>query len=124
MLALHISGTSDRPRIDTRLLTRGSAFMRASARPRGSGLSGSRLASGYPVDDTEDNEVTDREKLKREIYTFGMINDASVSTLKSKTMSDDDRVALMRQIAIRTAHQKLLQQRLKRLSLPGTLSAY
>jgi uncharacterized protein YPO0396 len=98
--------------------------MRASDRPRGLGLSGSRLASGYPVDDTEDNEVTDREKLKREIYTFGMINDASVSTLKSKTMSDDDRIALMRQIAIRTAHQKLLQQRLKRLSLPGTLSAY
>ena len=98
--------------------------MRASARPRGLGLSGSRLASDYPVDDTEDNEVTDREKLKREIYTFGMINDASVSTLKSKTMSDDDQVALKRQIAIRKTHQKLLQQRLKRLSLPGTLSAY
>jgi hypothetical protein len=76
------------------------------------------------VDGAEDNEVTDREKLKREIYLFDTINDASVSTLKSKTMSDDDRVALKRQIAIRTAHQKLLQQRLNRLSRPETLSAY
>jgi hypothetical protein len=84
----------------------------------------SRLSSGHPVDGAEDNEVTDREKLKREIYLFDTINDASVSTLKSKTMSDDDRVALKRQIAIRTAHQKLLQQRLNRLSRPGTLSAY
>ena len=98
--------------------------MRASARPRGSGHSGSRLSSGHPVDVAEDNEVTDREKLKREIHLFDAINDAGVSTLKSKTMSDDDRVALKRQIAIRMAHQKLLQQRLNRLSRPGTLSAY
>jgi hypothetical protein len=68
--------------------------------------------------------VTDREKLKREIQLFDSINDASVSTLKSKTMSDDDQVALKRQIAIRKTHQKLLQQRLTRLSRPGTLSAY
>jgi hypothetical protein len=73
------------------------------------------------VDGAEDNEVTDREKLKREIDLFDVINGASVSTLKSKTMSDDDRVALKRQIAIRMAHQKLLQQRLNRLSRPGTL---
>ena len=98
--------------------------MRASARPRGPGHSGSRLSSGHPVDGAEDNEVMDREKLKREIHLFDAINDASVSTLKSKTMSDDDRVALKRQIAIRMAHQKLLQQRLNRLSRPGTLSAY
>jgi hypothetical protein len=76
------------------------------------------------VDGAEDNEVTDREKLKREIHLFDSINDASVSTLKSKTMSDDDRLALKRQIAIRMAHQKLLQQRLNRLSRTGTLSAY
>jgi hypothetical protein len=76
------------------------------------------------VDIAEDNEVTDREKLKREIHLFDSINDASVSTLKSKTMSDDDQVALKRQIAIRKTHQKLLQQRLNRLSRPGTLSAY
>jgi hypothetical protein len=76
------------------------------------------------VDIAEDNEVTDREKLKREIHLFDAINDAGVSTLKSKTMSDDDRLALKRQIAIRMAHQKLLQQRLNRLSRPGTLSAY
>ena len=98
--------------------------MRASARPRGSGHSGSRLSSGHPVDGAEDNEVMDREKLKREIHLFDAINDAGVSTLKSKTMSDDDRVALKRQIAIRKTHQKLLQQRLNRLSRPGTLSAY
>ena len=76
------------------------------------------------MDIAEDNEVTDREKLKREIHLFDSINDASVSTLKSKTMSDDDQVALKRQIAIRKTHQKLLQQRLNRLSRPGTLSAY
>jgi hypothetical protein len=79
---------------------------------------------GHPVDGAEDNEEMDREKLKREIHLFDAINDAGVSTLKSKTMSDDDRVALKRQIAIRMAHQKLLQQRLNRLSRPGTLSAY
>jgi hypothetical protein len=78
----------------------------------------------HPVDGAEDNEEMDREKLKREIHLFDAINDAGVSTLKSKTMSDDDRVALKRQIAIRMAHQKLLQQRLNRLSRPGTLSAY
>ena len=80
--------------------------------------------AGNRVNSAEDNEVTDREKLKREIHLFDSINDASVSTLKSKTMSDDDRVALKRQIAIRKTHQKLLQQRLNRLSRPGTLSAY
>jgi hypothetical protein len=78
----------------------------------------------HPVDGAEDNEEMDREKLKREIHLFDAINDAGVSTLKSKTMSDDDRVALKRQIAIRMAHQKLLQQRKNRLSRPGTLSAY
>jgi hypothetical protein len=83
-----------------------------------------RLSSGHPVDGAEDNEVTEQEKLKREIYTFGTINDASVSSLKSKVMSDDDREALKRQIAIRTAHQKLLQQRLNRLSRLETLSAH
>jgi hypothetical protein len=98
--------------------------MRASARPRGSGTSGSRLSSGRPVDSAEETKVMDREKLKRGIYLFDTINDASVSTLKSKTMSDDDRVAPKGQIAIRTAHQKLLQQRLNRLSRPETLSTY
>jgi hypothetical protein len=78
----------------------------------------------HPVDGAEDNEEMDREKLKREIHLFDAINDAGVTTLKSKTMSDDDRLALKRQIAIRMAHQKLLQQRLNRLSRPGTLSAY
>ena len=57
-----------------------------------------------------------RDKLKHEIFVLEGIIKANASVLTSKTMSTDDRQALKRQIAIRTAHWKLLQQRLDRLS--------
>jgi hypothetical protein len=57
-----------------------------------------------------------QDKLKHEIYVFEHIIEANASTLTSKTMNDDDREALKRQITIRLGHQKLLQNRLKRLS--------
>jgi len=60
--------------------------------------------------------VTEREKLKREIQVLGQILQANAGALASKTMKDHDRELLQRQVAVRTAHQKLLQQRLDRLS--------
>jgi hypothetical protein len=62
--------------------------------------------------------VTERKKLKRQIYWLGQPIDTNSKTLASKTMTLDDRRALERQMAIRVAHQRLLQQRLDRLS-PG-----
>jgi hypothetical protein len=62
--------------------------------------------------------VTEREKLKREIYLLSQTIEANAKTLASKPMSLDDREALERQMAIRIGHQRLLQQRLDRLS-PG-----
>jgi hypothetical protein len=62
--------------------------------------------------------VTEQEKLKREIYMLAQIIETNALTLASKTMSPDDRKALERQMAIRAAHQRLLQQRLDRLP-PG-----
>jgi len=62
--------------------------------------------------------VTEREKLKREIYLLGQTIEANALTLACKTMSLDDKEALKRQLTIRIAHQRLLQQRLDRLS-PG-----
>ena len=56
------------------------------------------------------------DKLKHEIFMLEAIIKANASVLTSKTMSDDDRQALKRQITIRTAHRRLLQQRLDRLS--------
>jgi hypothetical protein len=64
----------------------------------------------------EGDEVTEREKLKREIYVLGQIIKANVLALASKSMNDQDRELLQRQMATRTAHQKLLQKRLDRLS--------
>jgi hypothetical protein len=61
-------------------------------------------------------QTTDVEKLQREIYLLGKTIDSNAAALKSKTMSDEDRVALKRQINIRTAHKNLLLQRLDRLS--------
>jgi hypothetical protein len=60
--------------------------------------------------------VTDREKLKREIYLLGQTIQVNAAALASKVMSDEDGEALERQMALRLAHQKLLQQRLDRLS--------
>jgi hypothetical protein len=60
--------------------------------------------------------VTDREKLKREILLLGQTIQANASALASKVMSDEDRQSLQRQMAVRVAHQNLLQRRLDRLS--------
>jgi hypothetical protein len=57
-----------------------------------------------------------RNKLKRDIDLLGQMVQSNASTLKSKRLNDDDREALARQMATRMAHQKLLQQRLDRLS--------
>jgi hypothetical protein len=61
--------------------------------------------------------MTDREKLQREIRLLGQTIQSNASTLASKVMSDEDRESLQRQMAVRMAHQDLLQQRLDRLSL-------
>jgi hypothetical protein len=60
--------------------------------------------------------VTEREKLKREIYVLGQIIKANAVALASKSMNDEDRELLQRQMATRTANQKLLQKRLDRIS--------
>jgi hypothetical protein len=59
--------------------------------------------------------VTEQEKLKRQIYLLAQTIETNAQTLASKTMSLDDKEALKRQMSIRIAHQKLLQQRLDRL---------
>ena len=61
--------------------------------------------------------MTDREKLKREIFLLGQTIQANASALASKVMSDEDRESLQRQMTVRVTHQGLLQQRLDRLSL-------
>jgi hypothetical protein len=60
--------------------------------------------------------VTEQEKLKRQIYLLAQTIETNAQTLASKTMSLDDKEALKRQMRIRVEHQKLLQQRLDRLS--------
>jgi hypothetical protein len=60
--------------------------------------------------------VTEREKLKREIKLLAQTIETNAVTLASKTMTLDDREALKRQMAIRVAHQRLLQRRLDRLT--------
>ena len=61
--------------------------------------------------------MTEQEKLKRQIYLLAQTIETNSQTLASKTMSLDDKEALKRQMSIRIEHQKLLQQRLDRLSL-------
>ena len=61
--------------------------------------------------------MTDREKLKREIFLLGQTIQANASALASKVMSDEDRESLQRQMTVRVTRQGLLQQRLDRLSL-------
>ena len=60
--------------------------------------------------------MTRQQKLRRETYALGLIIDANSAALASKTMNDDDRAALQRQMATRISHLKLLQKRLERLS--------
>jgi hypothetical protein len=57
-----------------------------------------------------------RDKLKHEIQVLEQIIEANASMLSSKTMNDDDREALQRQMTTRSAHLKLMQKRLDRLS--------
>jgi hypothetical protein len=63
-----------------------------------------------------ETKLPPRSKLKRDIDLLGQMIQSNASTLKSKRLSDDDQAALARQMTIRMAHQKLLQQRLDRLS--------
>ena len=56
-------------------------------------------------------------KLKHDIKLLGQTIEANALILKSKTLNDDDREALQRQMTTRVAHQKLLQQRLDRFRL-------
>jgi hypothetical protein len=60
--------------------------------------------------------VTAHERLKREIYQLGLTIAANASALETKTMKTDDRDLLQRQMTMRLAHLRLLQQRLDRLS--------
>jgi hypothetical protein len=53
---------------------------------------------------------------QQHIDMLGQMIQSNALTLKSKTMNDDDREALQRHMTTRMAHQKLLQQRLDRLS--------
>ena len=62
------------------------------------------------------NEVTEREKLKREIYMLGQIIQTNAAALATKSLNDEDRDSLKRQMTLRLTHQKLLQQRLDRLT--------
>jgi hypothetical protein len=81
-----------------------------------------QLAEDRPSNENRDpkpigrDPTTDLEKLQREIYLLGATIDSNAAALKSKTMSDEDREALKRQINVRTAHKNLLLQRLDRLS--------
>ena len=59
--------------------------------------------------------LTDVQKLQHEIYLLGEIINSNTTALKSK-MRDEDQEALEQQISLRTAHKKILQLRLDRLS--------
>jgi hypothetical protein len=59
---------------------------------------------------------TELQKLQHEIYLLGEIIKSNAAALKSKPMSDEDREALKRQISVRTAHKRLLERRLDRLT--------
>jgi hypothetical protein len=57
-----------------------------------------------------------RTKLNHDINLLGKTIQSNALTIKSKTMSNEDREALQRHMTTRMAHQKLMQQRLDRLS--------
>jgi hypothetical protein len=52
------------------------------------------------------------EDLDREVYTLGETIEADALALSSKTLTDDDRKLLQRQLIVRVAQEKLLQQQL------------
>ena len=60
--------------------------------------------------------MTERQKLMGEIYELSKVINANALALKAKALSDYDREALQWHMSTRTAHLKLLQQRLDRLS--------
>ena len=60
--------------------------------------------------------MTEREKLSREIYILAQIIKTNATALATKSLNDEDRESLQRQMTLRLAHQKLLQQRLDRLA--------
>jgi hypothetical protein len=65
--------------------------------------------------------LTDEERLEREIHVLEETIKGNASVLASKTMSNDIRESLQRQMTRRMATRKLLQQRLARLSdLPNS----
>jgi hypothetical protein len=64
----------------------------------------------------EDDELTEQERLKREIYALEGIIKSNATVLASKTMSNDDRESLRRQMTRRVATRRLMKQRLARLS--------
>jgi len=64
----------------------------------------------------EDDELTEQERLKREIYALEGIIKSNATVLASKTMSNDDRESLRRQMTRRVATRRLMKQRLASLS--------
>lgn len=60
--------------------------------------------------------MTEQERLKREIYMLESIIKSNATVLASKTMSNDDRESLRRQMERRVATRGLMKQRLARLS--------
>jgi hypothetical protein len=60
--------------------------------------------------------LTEQERIKREIYALEGIIKSNAAVLASKTMSNDDRESLRRQMARRVATRRLMKQRLARLS--------
>ena len=66
--------------------------------------------------DLSEGEMREQQKLKREIYLLSQTIQANASALASKVMNDEDRESLQGKMTTRIAHQKLLQQRLDRLS--------
>jgi hypothetical protein len=60
--------------------------------------------------------LTEQERLKREIYMLESIIKSNATVLASKTMSNDDRESLRRQMERRVATRGLMKQRLARLS--------
>jgi len=62
------------------------------------------------------HEVTERERLEREIYELGEIIKANAAALASETISNDAGELLKHQMTRRMAHQKLMQEWLGRLS--------
>ena len=75
-------------------------------------------AGDFPEPPPTEDEVTEKERLEREIYVLGETIEVNVATLASKTMRNDNRVSLQRQMTRRMKTRKLLKERLA--GLPDT----